>query len=202
MKPSDPIAQAIEAELAALANLEGSVACMYLDDDDPGNVTCGRGHLLPTQASALLLPWQIDGQPATPAQIAADYQAVKAAQPGHVWTRYEPMTVCRLAPADQEGLCRNDLIGCAQRLQVHFPQLAQYPVAAIQGALDIEFNCGDFPIARNKAGALEWPSLTRAVLANDWAAAAVQSHRAPPVSAARNAYVRSLFVQASATPQA
>jgi hypothetical protein len=176
---------------------EGRIPCIYLDTN--GVPTCGKGHALFSQADALLLPWQINGQPATPQQITADYQAVKAAEPGHVWTHYEPLTVCRLADADIDGLCEHDLTVGWSTFLTHFPQAGEYPAPAQQALLEFAINPGpNWPVVR-KEGALVWPKLAAAVLANDWATAATQSHRAPPISKERNDYVAGLFKQAAVT---
>ena len=174
----------IQAEAAEMDGFEGRIPYIYLDTN--GVPTCGKGHALFSQANALLLPWQINGQPATPQQIAADYQAVKAAEPGHTAAHYEPLTVCRLTDADIDGRCGVDLGARWNRLLTHFPQAGEYPPPSVLALADLCFNLGgDFPP--------KWPKLAAAVLANDWAACAIQSHRAPPIGADRNAYVAALF---------
>jgi hypothetical protein len=180
----DTLAKAVSATLG----FEGRIAWLYRDDTPEGYATAGAGHACFTQADALLLPWQVAGQPATPQQIAADYQAVMAAPLGHTAGYYEPLTVCRLADADVVGLCGHDLtVGWATFL-THFPQADLYPDGAQLACCDLIVNLGpNWPVNG------KWPHLAAAVLANDWATAAAQSHRAPPISAARNAYVAQQF---------
>jgi hypothetical protein len=74
----DTLAKAVAATLG----FEGRIAWLYRDDAPEGYATAGAGHKCATQADALLLPWQVAGQPATPQQIAADYQAIMAAPLG------------------------------------------------------------------------------------------------------------------------
>jgi GH24 family phage-related lysozyme (muramidase) len=169
---------------------EGSIAWLYRDDSEKGWPTVGSGHACFTQADALLLPWQMpDGTPAPASQVIKDYQAVLAAPLGHTAAFYEDLTTCRLAPADIRGLTGVDIQTRMQTLRKYFPQWDQYPSPAIEALADCAYNLGPgFPPF--------WPALTRAVLANDWTAAAIQSHRAPPISAERNFCVSQLFLAA------
>lgn len=59
------------------AQFEGVVPCMYLDVR--GLVTTGVGNLIDSTAAAEALPWTVHtgGQPATPEQIATEWQFVK-----------------------------------------------------------------------------------------------------------------------------
>ena len=177
------IAQAV----AALRRFEGVCAWPY--SDTAGICTTGIGHAMFTQADMLLLPWQVNGAPASALQMQTDYQAVLAegrAHPGHTAAHYEPLTVCRLTDADIDGRCGVDLGARWNRLLTHFPQAGEYPPPSVLALADLCFNLGgDFPP--------KWPKLAAAVLANDWAACAIQSHRAPPIGADRNAYAAALF---------
>jgi len=184
----------IERAISALRQFEAIVPCMYKDTESV--ISTGIGHALFTQDDALLLPWALISGPASPKDIIKDYQAVKAAEPGHTWQHYEPLTACWLLPADIDGLCQHDLTVRWAEFLRYYPQADEYPAPAIQALLDLTFNLGaGWPVVE-KNGAKVWPHLAAAVLANDWATCAVQSHR-PQVNADRNLYVKTLFLRAA-----
>ena len=180
----DVLLQCIEKAV----EFEGCIAWLYRDYSDKGIVTCASGLALFSQADALRLPWhETDGSLSGPAQVARDYQAVLAAPLGHTAGYYENLTACRLRPDDMRDLCRADLLREWGKLIKHFPLADSYPEAAQAALIDLALNLGgDFPP--------KWPKFTAAVLAGDWSEAAAQSHRAPPISGARNDYVRDRFL--------
>ena len=184
----------LAAAVAALKGFEAVVPCMYRDTE--AVVTCGIGHALFSQSDALLLPWALISGPASPQDIIKDYQAVKAAEPGHTWQFYEPLTACWLLPADIEGLCQHDLTMRWTAFLHYYPQADEYPAPAIKALLDLCFSLGPgWPVVE-KNGVKVWPKLAAAVLANDWATCAAQCRR-PQVNAARNQYVRDRFLEAA-----
>src|SRR4051812_42966490 len=65
------------AILKRLEKFEGRVRHMYRCTG--GEVTAGIGHAILRDLDALELQWTIDGRAATPAEIHADYAAVKQA---------------------------------------------------------------------------------------------------------------------------
>jgi hypothetical protein len=186
----------IDAIIAKLLEFEASVPFMYLDDAEPPVVTCGIGHAMFSVNDALGLPWSIGDLDALPAQIAADYLKVKQARPGYAAGHYKGLTICRLGDDDIRGLCRAEFLGHLAKFRKHVPDIGFYPVPAQLACGDLLFNLGpDFTVNG------EWPKLTLAIFANDWTTAAVQSHRAPPINAARNKYVHDLFLSCVAPVQ-
>ena len=67
----------------------------------------------------------------------------------------------------------------------------KFPSEAKLALIDIIFNVGMTDL-KNK-----WPTMNMAIKAKDWAKVAVNSNRKSPISAARNKYVKDLFVKAS-----
>jgi hypothetical protein len=168
---------------------------MYLDTADPPVVTCGAGHALFNQFTARSLPWKISNQYAVAPDIYKDYQAVLTAPAGHTAAFYEPLTVCRMSDEDIRGLCGTDLQSAMTGLRTYLPQWDQYPNPAIEAICDLAINLGSAWPAVGK-----WPKLAAAVLANDWATAAVECHRAPPISEERNRAIADLFLEAARSP--
>jgi len=171
---------------------EGSIAWLYRDFSEKGWPTTGAGHALFSQYESRALPWKIGDRDAFANEIYKDFQVVLAAPLGHTAAYYEPLTVCRLTDEDIRGLCGNDIQVRMTALRKWVPQWDQYPPAAIQAIADMTFSLGPaWPVDG------EWPKLAAAVLANDWREAAVQCHRAAPISEARNKTIAALFLQAA-----
>ena len=155
--------------------------------DSKGLVTCGVGHRIFNQSEALALPWRWDASTlATEQQAIRDYRAILGADAGHVAAFYAGLTTCRLLDADIQALCRADVLVRLKTLRTFLPDLDAYPDGAIAGLADLSYNLGGSFLST-------WPKLHAAIVRGDWAEAAKQSHRAPPVSAERNAAIAALF---------
>ncbi|HEY7390299.1 MAG TPA: hypothetical protein VH640_17415, partial [Bryobacteraceae bacterium] len=75
--------------LERLKSFEGFVPYMYRCTG--GAVTAGIGHALATAADAAVLQWEISGRPASPVEIAGDFEKIAAAPIGLVAEHYEPL---------------------------------------------------------------------------------------------------------------
>jgi hypothetical protein len=86
--------------LAALPSVFGKwegAGLPYMYTDRKGLVTTWTGNLIDPLSSALALPWKRpDGSLASPAEVAAAWQAVKSAWPGVQSTACRPLTSLRL----------------------------------------------------------------------------------------------------------
>jgi len=185
--------ETLESIVAKLCSpgVESLIPWMYRDDSDKGIVTAGAGHAIFSQSTAVDLPWTLPDGPAPVQTVIHDYQAVLAAPLGHTAGFYAQFSQCRLSVADCKALCATDMSDRWAKALVGMPDLDRYPEPVQRAIADLLYNAGAYIFANG-----HWPALTRAVLANDWAAAAVQSHRAPPISEDRNRYVQDLFLGA------
>ena len=173
-----------------LNEYEGKVNHMYLDSK--GYVTVGVGHLLESVAAAQALKFvQQEGSAASAAQIATDFESVKAQAPNRVASYYKKYTQLTLAQADIESLTDEHIESFYTELKQLYPEFDSYPVVAQLALFDMIFNLGMTTLKRG------FPSFNRAVLARDWQKAAAESHRKAPISEARNQYVHDLLVQAA-----
>ena len=166
-------------------HFEGSVAWMYLDSF--GNVTVGAGHRIFNQVEALALPWRWAALTlATEQQAIRDYREILEANAGHIAAFYAPLTTCRLLPEDIREICRADITRCLTTIRTFLPRFDSLPNGVQEAIADIGINVGAHFLPH-------WPKLYAAIKAGDWAEAAVQSHRAPPVPDERNAEIAKLF---------
>lgn len=160
---------------------EGCVPWIY--PDGAGNPTVGVGHLLRTVKDAIALPFVVKtGKPATVQQIAAAWASVR-----HTGKPYRDLI---LLDPDINALLDRDLDEREPIMQRAFGGL-ELPESVELALWDILFNTGNFEE--------EWPNLTAAVRAGDWARAAAESKRKEGnagVSAQRNELTRALFLEA------
>lgn len=162
----------------------------HLYKDSLGFITCGVGFLVTDEQSLGRFPWQ----PNTQAAIA-DYRLVKAEPFERKGTdgkmRPQParhyMQLCK-ARLSELGMRAVFAVKVAemQRAITQDWKLAQCPEAARIALIDMAFNLGP-------RGLNEFAKLHRAVINGDWATAAKECHRAPPVSEARNEATAFLF---------
>jgi len=174
-----------------LIRYEGDVRHMYLDAE--GYVTIGVGHLVRDLEVALNLNLVVGktGAIATDAQIAADYEAVKKQAKGSYAYNYKKYTQLIMKKVEVDRLTNKHIKIFYNELKKLFPDFDGYPTEARLALLDMIFNLGMTKL-RNL-----FPKLNKAVKAKKWAEAAAESSRKPPVSNARNNYVRKLFEAAA-----
>ncbi|WP_445679303.1 hypothetical protein [Radicibacter daui] len=177
------------------ARFEGRISYMYLDT--AGNVTVGIGHMLPSAAAASRLTFHHTGEdrPASAAESAAGWTAVKAcphgqsipatrfnpARPATGWPALPPL---RLEDDEIDALFAADIAEHAHQLEKGLPDFAGLPEPAREVLLDMHFNLGDGGLCKAR-----WPSLFRAVEARDWQTAADQCRR-KGIQQARNDWAR------------
>ncbi len=175
-----------------LEKYEDNIAHMYLDID--GNITIGVGHLIPSLKAAQRLNLVVlkTGARATRAQIKTDYEAVqKQRQSNALASYYKKYTKLIMMVPEVNRLTNQHINKFYQELTRIYPDFDNYPTEVQLALFDMIFNLG----MPNLQG--EYPKLNKAVKAKNWAGAANQSHRKPPISEARNNYVKALFEAAA-----
>lgn len=163
---------------AFTALFEGVIPHLYLDS--LGNVTCAVGELVLSEQAARRLPWSPSGDGAL-----VDYHLVKAAPVGHVASWYRPLTKCRLAEPDMRSLFLVRVAQFRKDLQRTGWRIERIPAPGQVALVDMAYNLG---VGAPGKGGLngDFPSFRRAIEAGNWARAAAECHRRPPVSEARN----------------
>lgn len=169
---------------------EGSVGHLYLDPN--GFVTVGVGHMIPNADACAAIPFVTgNGDAATEDQKRDEWNLIKGQTFGQKYGAGYYHQFCNLkmnVDPDVNNLLGDDIDVRVQQLQGIFPDYDGYPDAAKEGLMDMIYNLGEGGL-QNK-----FPSFCKAVKSNDWQTAAVQCHRKPPVSDARNDDVRQLFL--------
>ena len=162
------------------AKFEGIVPHLYLDTR--GNVTCGVGFLVKTEAELVRLPWS------SVEAARMDWQLVSRAEPSKPASFYRPLCKARLREIDMRRLF--DLHVQAFRKQIDPAwHLNQWPECVQIALVDMAFNLG-------AAGLNKYRKLQVAVFARQWAIAAAECKR-NGIGDARNEATRQLFLSAS-----
>lgn len=176
--------------LEALLRYEGKVNHMYLDSN--GYVTVGIGHLLSSREAAMALPFErAPGQRANPIEIGLEFDRVRQLSANRLPSFYRTHTRLHLSDAEIDRLTLQHIETFHRELRSIYAGFDEFPSSVRLALFDLIFNVGQTNL-RNR-----WPRMNAAIAARDWATAAIQSRRAPPISAARNDYVRRLFEQAT-----
>lgn len=176
--------------LDALLRYEGKVNHMYLDSN--GYVTVGIGHLLANRDAAMALPFQrAPGWRAEPFEIGLEYDRLRQLSPNRLPSYYRTHTRLHLSDTEIDRLTLQHIETFHRELRSIYAEFDELPSSVRLALFDLIFNVGQTSL-RNR-----WPRMNAAIAARDWATAAVQSRRAPPIPAARNDYVRKLFEQAA-----
>ena len=168
---------------------EGRFAYMYLDTR--GFVTVGVGKMLPDVAAAQALGFvrRSDGQPATAAEIRADFERVKQQPMGRLAKTYKASTLLDLPDAAVDALLQTTVHGFETSLRANFAGYDNYPAPAKRALLDMVYNLGPSKL-------MAFANLKKAVEAKKWAVAAQECERRGP-SPERNNWTREMFMKAA-----
>jgi hypothetical protein len=169
----------LKAELTRLEPFEGRVPWAYLDTK--GLVTTGVGYLLHDLAAMQALPWHhgIDGLPAAPDEVAAEWARLQRLPAGKGAAFYKgPL---RLAPEDIDAEGFRRLRAFVAGLTHLFPGYDGFPESVQQALLDLGWNCGTGPQLPGLGG---WHGLLACCnsVPPDWAGAVDQCTTANPTN--------------------
>ncbi|GAA6169280.1 hypothetical protein [Sessilibacter corallicola] len=179
---------------AKLEKYEGKVKHMYLDSK--GYVTVGVGHLIPDLKSAQKLNFKNSKSlAATQDEIKTDFELIKKQPKNRLASFYKKHTKLHLSEIDINKLTDKHIDNFESELKRIFPDFATYPSEVKLALFDIIFNVGMTDL-NNK-----WPSFKKAIKSKDWATAAKESNRKPPISAERNKYVKDLLEKAQSNAE-
>ncbi len=173
-----------------LEEYEGFIEHIYRDSN--GFATVAVGHMMPNvQAAQQLTFYTQKGSRATAAEIKVDYDAVMKQPANRLAVFYKRFTTLKMKRADADQLTNKHIDSFYKELKIIYPDFDTFPSEAKLALIDIIFNVGMTNL-KNK-----WPTMNAAIKAKDWAKAAANSNRKAPISAARNKYVKDLFIKAS-----
>lgn len=142
--------------------LEGRVPHMYIDV--LGNITAGVGNLADPIGLALMMPWMLDGKPASADQVRRDWTALKA-QPQLAKLHYKyaaKVTKVRLTDDGIDDMVAKKLAQNELYLrQTYFPDWDNWPADAQLGVCSMAWAVGPgFPT--------KFANFTRAAKAQRW----------------------------------
>lgn len=179
---------------------EDRVNHFYLDS--VGKVTVGVGHLIPDRSAVAGFDMIVapSGPLASLAEKQDEYDRVAAEPVGYRASHYRAATRLLMSDTEISRLRDRHVRVFYRELQSIYTRPNGYPddfdrlPAVVQMALfDLIFNLGATRLRH------VFVNLDRAIRAGDWLRAAAESYR-PQVSAARNLYVRQLFLSATGVP--
>lgn len=184
------VSESVEGFTADVGDWEGNVEHMYLDD--VGNVTVGKGKLLPDPTVAEVMPFRYrsSDELASPEAIRDEYQVVASQQPSqqHGAAFYEQFTQLYLAQKDIDALVQSYVRENFERMLDQYPRFGNFPYPAQVALWDMIYNLG-------AGGLREYQNMRRAILDDAWERAAAESGRGG-ISPSRNQYVFDLFMSA------
>jgi GH24 family phage-related lysozyme (muramidase) len=192
------------AYLPKLKEFEGAIPSMYLDTG--GNVTVGVGNLLASANDAQQFGFvrragpgakpPVTARPATAAEIQTDFDNVSQQTAGRIAGYYRRFTKLDLPDAIITELLSGRVTEFKAKLVAAFPDFDSYPGEACAALFDMGFNLGVAGLTS------KFPTLCKAVKDKDWATAAKESHRAPPIDDDRNDWTKAQFEKAAADTKA
>jgi len=173
-----------------LEEYEGFIEHIYRDSK--GLATVAVGHMIPNvQAAQQLTFYTAKGVKATPAEIKVDYDAVMKQPSNRLASFYKRFTSLKMKRTDADILTNKHIDSFYKELKIIYLDYDKFPSEAKLALMDLIFNVGMTNLKNM------WPTMNGAIKAKDWAKAAANSNRKPPVSVARNKYVKDLFIKAS-----
>ena len=173
-----------------LVENEGRIPYMYLDT--VGRVTLAIGHMIPlvTAAQKLTLRVRGSGAPATPEQIASEFNQVQSQEPGRAAEHYRQFTLLEMADDAIDQLLDADIAAMEAGVKQRFAKWDSFPEPAQDALLDMAFNLGVAGLVS------KFPKLKAAADAQDWNTCAAQCRRIG-ISDDRNQKTKNLFLQAA-----
>jgi GH24 family phage-related lysozyme (muramidase) len=179
---------AIPVFRAKTQTIEGRKSFGYRDTR--GNITIGIGHLVPSLAAWLALPW--DGIDA--ATLTSEWDCIRLMPFGVEWGAgyYATSTTSRLSDDAIDRLFESDVEACEFEARPLFSGYPYYPADGQMGVCSMIFAMG----AKNMQG---FPLCCAAIRRGDWTGAAAQCHMAG-CSDARNSWTKACFLAAAAHP--
>ena len=175
----------LEQCLAKLESFEGSIPWMYRDT--VGKVTVGVGVMLSDAAAAVALPFRAGDQPASAAEIAAEFSRVDALPMGRAAHFYRRDGGLELAQSEITSLLQSVVLRFEAQLRERIAGYDGFPDPAKMALLDMAYNLGPEGLLTG------FPKLIQAAETGNWKQAAVQCFRHGP-GAARNQWTQAMFL--------
>jgi len=175
----------LDEALAQLEQFEGSVAWMYRDT--VGKVTVGVGMMLPDAKAACPLPFRLGEEPATEAEIRAEFARVDNLPVGRPALFYRSTHGPELAKTEIDSMLRQVVEGFESELRASLSDWDSFPDSVKLALLDMAYNLGPEGLLHG------YPRLMHAVRSSDWVQAAAACYRKGP-GAARNDWTRQMFL--------
>jgi hypothetical protein len=192
LRPHPTTAAAGGARALATELMRWEDCCQHLRVDAAGNVTTGLGHRLPNADAALMLAWRHrgSGAAATPGEIRAAFDQIRAQGPGHRSIAYRFTSDLVLAAGVAADLAaariEHELL---PGLRYVFAGFDRYPLPAQRALVDMAYDLGF-------TGLGKFRNLVAACARGDFATAAEQCHRRT-ARQIRNTATKILFRQAA-----
>ena len=110
---------------------------------------------------------------------------------GFLASYYKRFTKLKLTDIEIDKLTNKRIDDFYKELKLIYPDFDKYPSEVKLALFDLIYNLGMTELKNN------WPNFNKHIKAKDWKAAAGESSRKPPISPARNKYVKDLLEKAA-----
>lgn len=176
---------------------EGLVAWFYLDSN--GVVTVAYGRAVETADEAVELnkgplPFSIHHGCASNDTVRKEWQKIAdmaEKYKGYKASFFQQHSSVRCEQRDAINLLMEDIRERVEKVLPWFGDFNGLPDGVKIAIADLAYNTG----AHNFGAPGRWENFTKAINAGDWEKAAKESHRAPPISEARNQETEKLILE-------
>lgn len=184
----------VQAYLPIAIHWEGEIRTMYRDNA-AGGCTVGDGLLLPSMASALVLPFQVGDRAATADEICHEYDRVMGLPKGLRAQAYANANSPRLSIAECTDLLEKVVASRVEELLRLLPCYDSLPFTWQLGTLDMAYNLGTHGLL------IKFPHFIDGIERGDAVTCMSQCVR-PQLSKERNEWTRKQFETGVAGNQA
>lgn len=183
---------------AKLPDFEGKIAWLYLDTHKPPLATTAIGCAI-NLAESLTLPWQVNGAPATAADIRSDWNRVTSMPGGLQAIRYYVAGAPTLTDDAITAMVGKRFDVFTPELVAMFPDFMSWPVTAKAGTLDMAYGLGIGVEGPPASGLHKYHNFCAAAAAHDWATCSKECEMNATVTAydARNEWLKEQFLLAA-----
>lgn len=183
--------------MSKLKDFEGEFDFMYLDST--GHVTIGVGILLENAGAAknagITFKNRKTNKAAIPAEIEADFNAVKAAPKGMTESKYEKFTKL-VATGGLDARLKKELSQAKTDAKSFYPDFDKLPDAAQWALVDMAFNLGGAGLKNFVKLKAALGKAVQSKTKEDWEAAAAESKR-NGIQSSRNDAIHAWIAQGS-----
>jgi hypothetical protein len=160
--------------IAKVPQFEDTIPWLYLDNDEPANVTVGIGCEIGLE-EAMTLPFSIGPYLATPTQIQQEFMKVRGMNRGERASAYRYNGCLTLSTDAIADLLQRRTAAAVADLNGIFPDFPEWPPSCRAAAINMRFQLGDGVPGPPPTGLHAYQLWIAAARVHNWLACAQQS---------------------------